>query len=169
VGIGNLLLNRLLLFQALEMRFRELKLRRDPQCPICGEQPTITQLVDYENFCGVKPENQMDSIHPDEVTVQQMQRALAEPNLGIKVIDVREPNEYQIAHIEGVSLLPISQLPQRFSELDPAQQYYLHCKMGVRSMKALQFLREHGFQHLKSVHGGITAWSHQIDPAVPRY
>ncbi len=169
VGMGAPLLNRLLLFQALDMSFRELRLRRDPKCPLCGEQPTITQLVDYEDFCGVKPESQMNSIHPDEVTVQEMQRALAEPNLGINVIDVREPDEYRIARIEGVSLLPLSQLAQRFSELDPDQSYYLHCKMGGRSMKALQFLREHGFKHLKSVHGGISAWSQQIDPAVPRY
>jgi adenylyltransferase/sulfurtransferase len=169
VGMGSLLLNRLLLYQALDMQFRELKLRRDPQCPICGDHPTITELIDYEGFCGLQPRATMDSSHPDEVTVQEMQRALAEPGLGIKVLDVREPNEYQIAHVEGVSLLPLSQLAQRFSELDPNQQYYIHCKVGIRSMNALQFLRQQGFKHLKSVQGGITAWSDQIDPTMPRY
>lgn len=169
VGMGSLLLNRLLLFQALDMQFRELKLRRDPQCPICGDHPTITELIDYEGFCGLQPQATMDSKHPDEVTVQEMQRALAEPGMGIKVLDVREPNEYQIAHVEGVSLLPLSQLAQRFSELDPNRQYYIHCKVGIRSMNALQFLRQQGFKHLKSVQGGITAWSEQIDPTVPRY
>jgi len=169
VGIGSPLLNRLLLFDALQMKSRELKLRRDPQCPVCGEHPSITELIDYEGFCGLQPQTAGNATHPDEVTVQDMQRALAQPELGIKVLDVREPNEYQIARVEGVPLLPLSQLAQRFTELDPNQQYYLHCKAGVRSMKALQFLREHGFKHLKSVQGGINAWSEQIDPAVPKY
>jgi adenylyltransferase/sulfurtransferase len=168
VGMGSLLLNRLLLFQALEMKFRELKLRRDPGCPMCGEHPTITELIDYEGFCGIDAQT-MNSNHPDEVTVQEMQSALTQPGLGIKVLDVREPDEYQIAHVQGVSLLPLSQLAQRYSELDPEQHYYLHCKVGARSMKALQFLRERGFRHLKSVRGGIDAWSDQIDPTVPRY
>src|SRR5579859_7322265 len=168
-GIGRSLVNRLLLFDALQMKSRELKLRRDPQCPVCGEHPSITELIDYEGFCGLQPQTAGNATHPDEVTVQDMQRALAQPELGIKVLDVREPNEYQIARVEGVPLLPLSQLAQRFTELDPNQQYYLHCKAGVRSMKALQFLREHGFKHLKSVQGGINAWSEQIDPAVPKY
>jgi adenylyltransferase/sulfurtransferase len=169
VGMGSVLLNRLLLFEALEMRFRELKLRRDPQCPVCGEHATITRLIDYEGFCGLQPQTALNAVHLDEVTVQDMQRALKQPDLGIKVLDVREPNEYQIAHVEGVSLFPLSQLAQRFSELDPNQEYYLHCKVGARSMKALEFLREHGFKHLKSVQGGINAWSEQIDRGVPKY
>ena len=169
LGVGDLLLNRLLLFQALEMKFRELKLRRDPECPICGANPTITQLIDYENFCGVKPEAPMNSVDPDEVTVQEMKRALSEPDLGIQVIDVREPDEYQIAHLEGTLLFPLSQLAQRFSELDPDRHYYIHCKVGARSMRALEFLRQQGFKHLKSVKGGINAWSQEIDPTVPRY
>ena len=168
-GIGVALLNRLLLFNALDMKFRELKLRRDPQCPLCGPRPTITQLIDYQQFCGLTPENETNAMHPDEVTVQEMKRALDDPRLGIKVLDVREPDEYQIAHIAGVSLLPLSQLAQRFSELDPDQEYYLHCKGGGRSMKALQFLRQQGFKRLKNVKGGINAWSEQIDPKVPKY
>jgi len=168
-GIGVALLNRLLLFNALDMKFRELKLRRDPQCPLCGPRPAITQLIDYQQFCGLTPENETNAMHPDEVTVQEMKRALDDPRLGIKVLDVREPDEYQIAHIAGVSLLPLSQLAQRFSELDPDQEYYLHCKGGGRSMKALQFLRQQGFKRLKNVKGGINAWSEQIDPKVPKY
>jgi len=166
-GIGTTLLNRLLLFDALAMKFRELKLRSDPQCPICGENPSIKQLIDYEQFCGYSPKN--ETMSPDEVSVQDMKRALDDPKLGIKVIDVREPDEQRIAHIEGVPLLPLSQLAKRFKELDPEQEYYIHCKAGGRSMKALQFLREQGFKHLKSVAGGITAWSEHIDPSVPKY
>lgn len=169
IGMGTSLLNRLLLYDALEMKFRELKLRRDPQCPLCGEHPTITELIDYDGFCGVSEQPKSDSMHPDEVSVQELKQALDNPTLGIKVIDVREPNEYQIAHIEGVPLLPLSQLAQRFSELNPDQPYYIHCKMGGRSMKALEFLRQQGFKSLKSVRGGITGWSNEIDPNVPKY
>jgi len=169
LGRGSSLLGRLLLYNALEMKFREIKVRRDPQCPVCGDKPTLTQLIDYENFCGIKTQPIMASSHPDEVTVQDLQRALHDPSLGIKVLDVREPDEQRLARIAGVPLLPLSALPQRFTELDPNQAYYLHCKAGGRSMKALQFLREHGFKNLKSVKGGITAWSNEIDPAVPKY
>ena len=151
------------------MKFRELKLRRDPQCPLCGDNPTITGLIDYESFCGVNPDDQTHAMHSDEVTVQQMKQALENANLGIQVIDVREANEYQIAHVKGATLLPLSQLAQRFDELNPDQPYYLHCKMGGRSMRALEFLRQQGFKSLKSVAGGITAWSNEIDRSVPKY
>ncbi|MFO1476044.1 MAG: molybdopterin-synthase adenylyltransferase MoeB [Verrucomicrobiota bacterium] len=169
LGKGSSLIGRLLLFNALDMKFRELKLRRDPQCPICGEHPTIRELIDYEMFCGINPEPAQPASNPDEVTVQDMKRALDDPKLGIKVLDVREPDEHEIAHVPGVPLLPMSVLQQRFTELDPNQQYYIHCKSGVRSLKALQFLREQGFKYLKSVKGGILAWSDEIDHNVPRY
>ena len=168
LGIGSSLLNRLLLFDALEMKFRELKLRRDPACPLCGERPTITALVDYAAFCGLPPVDSAPALHPDEVTVQEMKRALDSPQLGIKVLDVREPAEYQAAHVTGVPLFPLSTLPQRFTELDPNQPYYIHCHAGVRSLQALRFLRQHGFQHLKSVRGGLAAWSDEIDQAGPK-
>ncbi len=168
LGKGNLLVGRLLLFDALKMKFSELKLRRDPQCPICGDHPKITELIDYQQFCGIVPEPEATG-NPDEVTVQDMKRALDNPNLGIKVVDVREPDEYEIAKVDGVPLLPLSQLNERFTELDPNQQYYLHCKAGVRSLKALGFLRQQGFKYVKSVKGGITAWSDEIDRNVPRY
>jgi adenylyltransferase/sulfurtransferase len=169
LGKGSSLIGRLLLFNALDMKFRELKLRRDPACPVCGEQPTITALIDYEQFCGISPEPVNPAAHPDEVTVQEMKRALDDPKLGIRVVDVREPDEAQIAKVNGVPLLPLSQLGRRFTELDPNAQHYLHCKSGVRSLKALAFLREQGFKYLKSVKGGIHAWSDEIDPHVPKY
>jgi adenylyltransferase/sulfurtransferase len=169
LGKGSSLIGRLLLFSALEMKFRELKLRRDPQCPLCGDRPTITKLIDYEQFCGIPDAPTVPAANPDEVTVQEMKQALDNPKLGIKVIDVREPDEYQIARIEGVPLLPLSELSRRFTELDPNQHIYIHCKSGVRSLKALQFLREQGYKYLKSVKGGINAWSDEIDHDVPQY
>jgi adenylyltransferase/sulfurtransferase len=168
IGRGSSLVGRLLLFNALELKFRELKLRRDPQCPLCGEHPTIKELIDYEQFCGITPEAE-PAANPDEVTVQDMKQALANPALGIKVVDVREPDEYEIAHVNGVPLLPLSELPNRFTELDPNQQYYLHCKGGVRSLKAVNFLKQQGFKYVKSVKGGISAWSDEIDSSVPKY
>jgi adenylyltransferase/sulfurtransferase len=169
LGKGSSLIGRLLLFNALEMKFREVRLRRDPQCPLCGENPTITKLIDYEMFCGITPQAATPASHPDEVTVQEMKKALDDPALGIRVIDVRELDEHQIAHVKGVPLFPLSILPRQFTELDPNQQIYIHCKSGVRSLRALQFLREQGFKYVKSVKGGISAWSDEIDHNVPKY
>jgi len=169
LGRGSSLVGRLLLFNALDMKFRELKLRRDPKCPVCGDNPTITELIDYEMFCGITPESATPASNPDEVTVQEMKRAMDEPKMGIKIIDVREPDEYEIAHIDKVPLFPLSTLQQRFTELDPNTQYYIHCKSGVRSLRALQFLREQGFKYVKSVKGGISAWADEIDHSVPKY
>ena len=169
LGKGTSLLNRLLLFNALDMQFRELKLRRDPQCPLCGDNPTITQLIDYQAFCGSTLQTTTTAMHPDEVTVHDLKQALDNPKLAIQVIDVREPDEHKIAHIKGARLVPLSTLAQRFSELDPNHAYYIHCKAGGRSLKAVQFLREQGFKNLKSVKGGIAAWADEIDPSVPKY
>ena len=167
IGKGSSLVGRLLLFNALDMKFRELKLRRDPECPVCGEHPTIKELIDYEMFCGIEPKP--TAANPDEVTVQDMKKALDDPKLGIKVVDVREPFEYEIAHIDGVPLLPMSELRQRFTELDPNQHYYLLCKVGARSHQAMEFLREQGFKYVKNVRYGLDAWSEEIDSNVPRY
>jgi len=169
LGKGSSLLNRLLLFNALDMQFRELKLRRDPQCPLCGENPIITQLVDYQAFCGGQPPAAIPASNPDEVTVQELKHALENPDLGIQVLDVREPVEHRIASIKGAKLIPLSTLRQRYTELDPSQRYYIHCHAGGRSMNAVEFLRGQGFKHVKSVKGGITAWSDEIDPSVPKY
>jgi sulfur-carrier protein adenylyltransferase/sulfurtransferase len=171
LGKGSSLVGRLLLFNALDMKFRELKLRRDPQCPVCGDNPTITELIDYEQFCGILPAaaNAAPDANPDEVSVHDMKRALEDKSLNIKVIDVRDPDEYQIAHINGVPQIPLDTLPRRFTELDPNQQLYVHCKSGVRSMKAVKFLKEQGFKYAKSVKGGISAWSDEIDSSIPKY
>jgi molybdopterin/thiamine biosynthesis adenylyltransferase/rhodanese-related sulfurtransferase len=169
LGRGSSLTGRLLLFNALDMKFRELKLRRDPKCPICGDNPTIKELIDYEQFCGITAEPETPASNPDEVTVQEMKRALEDPKLGIRVIDVREADEQQIAQIKGVPLFPLSTLQQRFTELDPNQSLYIHCKSGVRSMKAVNFLKQQGFKYAKSVKGGISAWSDEIDHSVPKY
>jgi adenylyltransferase/sulfurtransferase len=162
LGIGEPLIGRLLVVDALQMRFRELKLRRDPQCPLCGEKPSIHHLIDYKEFCGLSP-------NPDEVTVQEMKRALDNPSLGITVIDVREPDEHRIARIEGARLIPLSTLACRFTDLEPDRPIYIHCKSGVRSLQAMRFLRNQGFKDVKSVHGGILAWSREIDPRVTKY
>ncbi len=169
LGKGTSLIGRLMLFNALDMKFRELKLRKDPKCPLCGPNPSVTQLIDYEMFCGILPEPMNPGSNPDEVSLQEMKKALDTPSLGIKVIDVREADEQQIARIAGVPLVPLSTLPQRFTDLDPNVQYYIHCKSGVRSMKALRFLREQGFKYVKSVKGGINGWADEIDPSVPKY
>jgi adenylyltransferase/sulfurtransferase len=169
LGKGTSLIGRLMLFNALDMKFRELKLRKDPKCPLCGPNPSVTELIDYEMFCGIQPEPVNPGSNPDEVSLQEMKKALDTPSLGIKVIDVREADEQQIARIAGVPLVPLSTLPQRFTDLDPNVQYYIHCKSGVRSMKALRFLREQGFKYVKSVKGGINGWADEIDPSVAKY
>lgn len=169
LGKGQTLVNRLVLFNALDMKFRELKLRRDPQCPICGDHPTIHQLIDYEQFCGVVPEPVNSGMHPDEVTVQDMKKALELPALGIQVIDVRDPDEYEIARVQGAELFPLGSIPQMFPRLDPNQQIYILCKSGKRSLKALEFLRQQGYKYVKSVKGGISAWSDEIDHSVAKY
>ena len=173
LGQGLSLLNRLLVFNALDLKFRELKLRRDRQCPACGERPTIARLIDYEAFCGRAhspgPSPPPPATNPDEVTVEELKRALDAPGPKLEIIDVREPDEFRIARIPGARLLPLSQLTRRYTELDPDGRYYLCCHHGARSLRALEFLRQHGFKHAKSVQGGIEAWSSRIDPAVPKY
>jgi len=169
LGKGSSLINRLLLFNALDMKFRELKLRRDPKCPLCGENPTIKKLIDYEMFCGIVPEPAQSAANPDEVSVQEMKKALDDSKLNIKVIDVRNPDELEMARINGVPQIPLPSLPQRFTELDPNQTIYIHCKSGKRSMEALTFLRQQGFKYVKSVKGGILAWADEIDHSVAKY
>jgi molybdopterin/thiamine biosynthesis adenylyltransferase/rhodanese-related sulfurtransferase len=167
-GIGTPLLGRLLVYDALEMKFRELRLRRDPKCPLCGEEPTITELIDYEQFCGAMPQPSPSTMHPDEVSVHDMKQALDNASLGIKVVDCREPSEYAAAHISGVMFLPLSELQLRMDELDPEQAYYIHCRSGGRSMKLAQFLKQNGFKNVKSVAGGIHAWADAFDPGMPK-
>ena len=169
LGKGEPLINRLMLYSALDMSFRELKLRRDPKCPICGENPTITELIDYQEFCGIGDEPDEPQAHPDEVSVQDMKKAMDDSSSDIAFLDVREYDEVEIAKIEGVPLIPLGELPQRFMELDPNQTIYIHCKVGGRSLKAVEFLKQQGFKYCKSVAGGINAWRDDIDSSVPRY
>ena len=169
LGKGEPLINRLMLYDALDMKFRELKLRRDPKCPICGENPTITELVDYQEFCGIGLEPEEPDAHPDEVSVRDLKAAMDDEGKDTAFLDVREYDEVEIARIDGVPVIPLGELPQRFTELDPNQMIYVHCKMGGRSLKAVDFLKQQGFKYCKSVAGGINAWSDEIDSTVPRY
>lgn len=169
LGKGSSLVGRLLLFNALKMEFKELKLRRDPKCPICGDHPTIKELIDYQVFCGMPVDKTLRAANPDEVTVQDLKKALDDPKLAIQTLDVRDPWEYDYAHIGDIPLIPMGELSRRFTELDPNAQLYIYCKTGVRSLTAVQFLKEQGFKYAKSVKGGIDAWIDEIDHNVPRY
>ena len=167
LGAGEPLIGRLLLVDALAMRFRELKLRKNPDCPACGTHPTIKALIDYNEFCGIrgeeKPvETQMPSITVEEL--KQLRDAGKEPFL----LDVREPHEYQICNLGG-HLIPLNDLPKRVNELDSSREIVVHCKMGGRSAKAVDFLRQSGFTKVKNLTGGINAWAEKIDPKVPKY
>lgn len=166
LGIGETLVGRLLLFDALTMRFRELKLRKDPACPLCGERRTITGLVDYEAFCGVGDA----AAHASgaEIGVRDLAQRL-ERGDDLVLIDVREPHEHEIASIPGARLIPLDRLPERIHELDSSKEIVLHCHHGQRSMRALQFLEQSGFRRLWNLRGGIDAWSREVDPATPRY
>ncbi len=167
LGRGETLIGRLLLFDALAMSFRELKLRKDPDCPLCGERRTVTALIDYEQFCGVAPEGAADA-EEWEIGPQEL-KARRERGDELVVVDVREPHEAAIARLPGATLIPLNSLPERVSELDSSREIVLHCHHGQRSMRALEFLRQAGFRKLKNLHGGIDAWSREVDPSVPRY
>jgi len=167
LGIGEPLIGKLLLFDALMMKFRELKLRKDPECPVCGENPTVKELIDYEAFCGITPEQ---ILHQSglEITPEELKEKL-ENGEDIILIDVREPVEYEINKIEGSKLIPLSKLPEKVNELDQTREIVLYCKMGGRSARAVQLLRELGFTRVKNLAGGIDAWIEKIDPTMPRY
>jgi sulfur-carrier protein adenylyltransferase/sulfurtransferase len=167
LGIGEPLIGRLLLYDALSMRMREMKLRKDPNCPICGENPTVTELIDYQEFCGIpqaQQAGQADEV--PEITVRDLKAKL--DNGGVSVLDVREPHEYEVANI-GARLIPLGELPERLVELGKDETLAVHCKTGGRSARAVQLLKEAGFQDVYNVKGGITAWSEEIDPSVPKY
>ncbi|MBI3942852.1 MAG: molybdopterin-synthase adenylyltransferase MoeB [Chloroflexi bacterium] len=175
LGMGEPLIGRLLLFDALEMRTREMKVRKDPTCPICGEHPTIDHLIDYEQFCGVPVGQEAvigDQLGPEwEITPTELaQRFKNGTNGGRPVlIDVREPHEWEICHIPQAQLIPLDQLPSRLNELDTADEIVLQCRSGVRSARALRFMRDAGFRKLKNLKGGILAWSDEVDPSMPKY
>jgi molybdopterin/thiamine biosynthesis adenylyltransferase/rhodanese-related sulfurtransferase len=176
LGVGESLVGRLLLYDALAMRFRELKLRRNMECPVCGDHPSIHELIDYHQFCGVPnpaevvpvTEQQAGFMSDTEIDAVALKARLDRGDK-FQFIDVREPNEYQIASIPGAKLIPLGDVPKRVGELDPNTEVIVHCKMGGRSAKACDFLRQSGFKNVKNMLGGITAWSDKIDPSVPKY
>src|SRR5258706_5887224 len=169
LSIGEPPIRRLVLVDALALTFRELALRKDPDCPLCGPRPTITELVDYEAFCGLSPVEQADAATQGlEISAPELSAWLARGDAPV-LIDVREPHEWEIARIPGATLIPLRALPGRASELDSSREIVLHCHHGQRSMRALEFLRQAGFRKLKNLRGGIDAWSKDVDPSGPRY
>ncbi|HXZ28371.1 MAG TPA: molybdopterin-synthase adenylyltransferase MoeB [Terriglobales bacterium] len=167
LGKGDALIGRLLLVDALGMRFRELKLRKNPDCPACGQHPTVTKLIDYQEFCGIRGEEAPVTAGVPEITPLELKRRL-DAGEDLFILDVREPHEYQICHLHG-HLIPLGDLPQRVHELDSSREIVAHCRSGVRSAKAVDFLRQAGFRKVKNLKGGILAWSDQVDPRVPKY
>jgi molybdopterin/thiamine biosynthesis adenylyltransferase/rhodanese-related sulfurtransferase len=169
-GIGETLIGRLVHFDALKMAFREFKLRRDPKCPVCGDNPTVTELIDYDQFCGVPQAAAAEAAEEavPVISVKELKSKLDNKE-DFLLLDVREPYEYDIARIPGAKLIPLGQLPSRMSELDSAQEIALHCKTGKRSAQALHLLQEAGFSKLVNVAGGIEAWANEVDPTVPKY
>ena len=170
LGKGEPLVGRLLLYDALSMRFRELKLRKNPDCPACGEHPTITRLIDYKEFCGI-PQTQPQpapGLREDEIDPVQV-KAKIDRGEPFVLIDVREPHEYQICRIPYARLIPLGELPKRVHELDTAGEIVAHCKSGMRSARAVEFLKQAGFRKVKNMKGGILAWSDKVDPRVPKY
>ena len=179
LGKGTPLIGRLLLFNALDMKFRELKLAKDPNCPICGENPTITELIDYNEFCGmpVAAEAQTEAANVNghdeqisdlEITPRQVKERL-ERGDNFVLVDVRETHEWDIANIEGAKLIPLSEFEKRIGELDPDADIVVHCKMGGRSAKAQDMLLANGFTKVKNMVGGITRWADDVDPSTPKY
>lgn len=168
LGIGEPLKGRLLLYDALGMRFRELKLRRDRNCPVCGDHPTVTKLIDYQEFCGVRPALAQAPKSDAVIDAQEVKSKLDRGD-DFVLIDVREPHEYQIARIPGARLIPLGELPKRLSELNPDADIVAHCKSGARSQKAVDLLKKNGFKHVRNMTGGILAWSDKVDPSVPKY
>ena len=170
LGKGSPLIGRLLLYDALQMKFQEFKVRRNPRCPICGDRPTITELIDYEQFCGTRGQESPDMTPNSalEITVEELKNRLDRKE-DVFILDVRNPEEYQICSIPGSTLLPLPQLGQRFGELDPNREIIVHCKSGMRSAKAQQFLRQQGFRDVKNLKGGILAWADRVDRSMPKY
>jgi adenylyltransferase/sulfurtransferase len=165
LGVGEPLIGRLVLFDALRMRFRELQLRKDPDCPICGPRPSITGLIDYEAFCGI---GSTAASAEAEISPAELQAAL-ESGREVAIVDVREPHEFEIAHLPGSILIPLRELPARLAQLESRSDLVVLCHHGMRSLQAVELLRGAGFQHARSLAGGIDAWAAEIDPSLARY
>ena len=168
LGIGEPLIGRLLLYDALGMSFREMKLRKDPKCPICGEKRTINQLIDYELFCGITPEAENGATNvKDEIRAKDLAVKLQRES--IFLLDVREPEEFQIGSIPGATLIPLKTLPSRLAEVDGSREIIVYCRTGKRSAQAVELLRKSGYASAKNLRGGIHAWSDEVDPRIPKY
>ena len=168
LGVGEPLIGRLLLIDALAMRFRELKLRRNADCPVCGDHPTVTALIDYEQFCGIRGEEKVANANIGDMTPEELKQKMDAGDKNLFVLDVREPNEYQICNLGG-HLIPLNDLPKRVGELDSSKEIVVHCKMGGRSAKAVDYLKQQGFTNVHNLVGGINAWADRIDPKMPKY
>jgi adenylyltransferase/sulfurtransferase len=171
LGVGRPLIGRLMLYDALEMSFREMKVRKHPKCPLCGPNPTITSLIDYEQFCGVRgaePAPSATAADGDAITPQEL-KALLDRGQAPRILDVRNPEEIAICRIAGSTVIPLPELGGRLAELDRSEELIVHCKSGVRSAKAIVLLREAGFTRLKNLSGGILAWIKDVDPSLPSY
>jgi molybdopterin/thiamine biosynthesis adenylyltransferase/rhodanese-related sulfurtransferase/molybdopterin converting factor small subunit len=172
LGAGEPLVGRFLIYDALRMRFRELKLRKDPDCPVCGTHPTVKKLIDYEQFCGVAP-HQIAAAQPaptaaDSLSARELKTEI-DRGENVQIIDVREPQEYQINRIPGSTLIPLGDLPKRYVELDPNANLVMQCKSGMRSKKAQDFLVSKGFTRVRNLTGGVLGWIDQVDPSQPKY
>jgi adenylyltransferase/sulfurtransferase len=170
LGKGDPLIGRLLLVDSLGMKFRELKLRKNADCPVCGTHPTVTKLIDYQQFCGIHPEEPKAATVQNgipQITPKELKQRL-DSGENIFVLDVREPHEYQIVNI-GAPLIPLGELPNRVNELDPNREIVVHCKSGVRSQRAAEFLQKSGFRNVSNLAGGILAWATDVDPKLPKY
>jgi len=168
LGAGESLVGRLLLVDAIAMRFRELKLRKNPDCPVCGDHPTVTELIDYEQFCGIRGEEKGANANIGDMTPEELKQKMDAGDKSLFVLDVREPNEYQICNLGG-TLIPLNELPKRVGELDASKEIVVHCKMGGRSAKAVDYLKQQGFTNVHNLVGGINAWAERIDPTMPKY
>jgi len=168
LGRGDSLVGRLLLFDALTMKFRELKLRKNSSCPMCGTHRKIHELIDYNEFCGIRGEEEPEvDLHVPEITARELKERLDRGD-EIFILDVREPHEYQICNLKG-HLIPLGELPRRVHELDSSHEIVAHCRSGKRSAEAVDFLRKAGFRKVQNLRGGILSWSTEVDPSVPRY
>ncbi|SPE43271.1 putative adenylyltransferase/sulfurtransferase MoeZ (Includes: Sulfur carrier protein CysO adenylyltransferase; Sulfur carrier protein CysO sulfurtransferase) [Candidatus Sulfopaludibacter sp. SbA3] len=173
LGIGTPLVGRLLLYDALGMKFRELKLRKNPECPVCGDHRTITKLIDYDQFCGVpqpsvQPPAQETQVNEGEIDVVELKAKMDRGDKFV-LIDVREPHEYRICNIPGAQLIPLGEFPRHVAEFDKDADIVIHCRSGMRSAKACAVLKQNGFPRVRNVVGGILAWADKVDPTMPKY
>src|SRR5690349_15261219 len=167
LGIGEPLIGRLLLYDALKMRFRELRLHKDPECPVCGANPTVTKLIDYQQFCGVNPLTERGETDRD-ITARELATRL-ERGDNLVLVDVRERHEWDVVHLDGAELIPVNSVMARASDLSTADEIVIYCKGGTRSARALNQLRQLGFRKLWNLKGGINAWAEDVDPSLPKY